>query len=396
MAHVEKRPGRSRPYRVRYRGPDGKERSASFRKRPQAVAYMSGVETDIRRGDWTDPRLGRTQFGPWAERWLASAVHLKPKTAVGYESLMHCHLAPHFADLRLDAVDPLMVREWVASKQQEGLSPSRLRQAYQLLSSVFKAAVDSGYLSRTPCVGVKLPRILAREMLFLTPVEVSHLATTVRELYGSTAGRHRPTRLAAAYEDLIYVLAYEGIRWGECAALRRGRLHLLRSRMDVAESLAEVRGKTLFGPTKTYRKRTVVIPEFLRDRLATHLAERVGQKPDALVFTAPKGGPLLNTNFRRNVWLPAVAEAGLPEGLRIHDLRHTAAALLISQGAHPKMIQAHLGHSSIKVTLDLYGHLYPDDMERLAEGMDATWRAAESQVTEAKRRRSTVSALRPR
>ena len=71
------------------------------------------------------------------------------------------------------------------------------------------------------------------------------------------------------------------------------------------------------------------------------------------------------------MWLPAVEAAGLPEDLRIHDLRHTCAALLVAQGAHPKAIQAHLGHSSIQVTLDLYGHLFPDEMDRLAERLDA-------------------------
>jgi integrase len=71
---------------------------------------------------------------------------------------------------------------------------------------------------------------------------------------------------------------------------------------------------------------------------------------------------------------PALADAGLPADVRIHDLRHTAASLLIAQGAHPKMIQAHLGHASITTTLDRYGHLFPDDMDRLADALDAAYR----------------------
>jgi len=70
---------------------------------------------------------------------------------------------------------------------------------------------------------------------------------------------------------------------------------------------------------------------------------------------------------------------GWPSDLRIHDLRHTCAALLIAQGAHPKAIQAQLGHSSIQVTLDLYGHLFPDDMDRLASQLDAAHEAASGQ-----------------
>jgi hypothetical protein len=115
----------------------------------------------------------------------------------------------------------------------------------------------------------------------------------------------------------------------------------------------------------------VVIPGFLREMLAAHLARNVARDPDSLVFTNAEGGPLRNSNFRSRVWRPALAAAGLPEDLRIHDLRHTCAALLIAQGAHPKAIQAQLGHSSIQVTLDRYGHLFPDDMDGLATQLDA-------------------------
>ncbi len=175
-------------------------------------------------------------------------------------------------------------------------------------------------------------------------------------------------------------------------ALRRKRCRLLRSRIEVAESLSEAYGRLEFGPTKTYRSRPVVLPAFLRDLLAEHLARHVAEDPDALVFTSPQGQPLRNTNFRRQVWYRAVAESGLPGGLRIHDLRHTCASLLISQGAHPKAVQVHLGHSSISVTMDRYGHLFPSDIEALAVALDD----ARSRVLEHQRvadRESTVVEL---
>ena len=94
------------------------------------------------------------------------------------------------------------------------------------------------------------------------------------------------------------------------------------------------------------------------------------RRSSALVFTSPLGRALRNSNFRRQVWYRAVFEAGLPSELRIHDLRHTCASLLISEGAHPKAVQAHLGHSSISVTMDRYGHLFPSDMDALAATLD--------------------------
>jgi integrase len=89
------------------------------------------------------------------------------------------------------------------------------------------------------------------------------------------------------------------------------------------------------------------------------------------VFTSPEGGPLNSRNFRRRVWQLALEAAGLPASLRMHDLRHTCAALMISEGANPKQVQCHLGHSSITVTMDNYGHLFSGDVEALAERMDA-------------------------
>jgi hypothetical protein len=124
------------------------------------------------------------------------------------------------------------------------------------------------------------------------------------------------------------------------------------------------------GPTKTHAERTVRLPRFLREELAASLAERT-LDPQAFVFTAPKGGQLRHNNFYQRLFCPALARAGLPAQVRFHDLRHTCAALLIAQGAHPKAIQVHLGHSSIQVTMDRYGHLFPDALEHLADRLDA-------------------------
>jgi integrase len=143
----------------------------------------------------------------------------------------------------------------------------------------------------------------------------------------------------------------------------------------VVESASEVGGRLVLGSTKTYAERTVRLPRFLREELAVYLAGRL-QDPDGFVFTAAKGGPLRHNNFYQRVFCPALARAGLPAQVRFHDLRHTCAALLIAQGAHPKAIQAHLGHSSIQVTMDRYGHLFPDALEQLADRLDAAWAAA--------------------
>ncbi|MBA2336304.1 MAG: tyrosine-type recombinase/integrase, partial [Acidimicrobiia bacterium] len=93
---------------------------------------------------------------------------------------------------------------------------------------------------------------------------------------------------------------------------------------------------------------------------------------DGLMFTSPRGGPLRGSNWRARVWAPAVAGAGLDPGLRPHDLRHSAASLMIATGGSIKAVQRQLGHARAAMTLDRYGHLYPDDLDALAVALDAT------------------------
>ncbi len=354
MAHIEKRPDRPKPWRVRYRDPTGRERSRSFVRKADADRFMATIQADLVRGEWTDPRLSRTILAEWSERWMVTKSHLKPKTLAGYRSNLNAHVLPTFGAYQLRHIDRMAVEEWLAELQASGLGPSGVRQAHQVLNAMLALAVDAGYLTSNPVDGTSTPRLPNAGMLFLDADQVDRLADTIQEPYGT----------------LVYVLAYGGLRWGEAAALRRKRCDLARSRIDVVESLADVGGHLYFGPTKNHRGRIVAIPRFLRDRLDQHLARHVPDEPDALVFTTRAGTPLRNSNFRRQVWYRAVESAGFPEGLRIHDLRHTCASLLAAAGATPKAVQVHLGHSSISVTMDRYTHLFPSDVDDLVRRLD--------------------------
>ncbi|MFO7547359.1 MAG: site-specific integrase [Acidimicrobiia bacterium] len=315
---------------------------------------MATVQADLVRGEWTDPRLSKTTLAEWSQRWMVTKSHLKPKTLAGYRSNLNAHVLPTFGDYQIRHIDRMEVEEWLADLRASGLGPSGVRQARQVLHAMLTLAVDAGYLTSNPVDGTSTPRLPNAEMLFLDADQVDRLASTIQKPYGT----------------LVYVLAYGGLRWGEAAALRRQRCDLAHSRIEVAESLADVGGHLHFGPTKNHRSRNVAIPGFLRDLLDQYLASHVPDDPSALVFTTPAGTPLRNSNFRRQVWYQAVEAAGLPEGLRIHDLRHTCASLLAAAGATPKAIQVHLGHSSITVTMDRYTHLFPSDVDDLVKRLD--------------------------
>ena len=140
-----------------------------------------------------------------------------------------------------------------------------------------------------------------------------------------------------------------------------------RRRVDVRRAFSDVGGHVVLGTPKSHQSRTVPIPPFVAADLAAAIC---GKHADGLVFTMPSGSVVRLSNWRRAVFLPARDRAGLSTRFRIHDLRHTAAWLMIQAGYPPKMLQEIMGHASITTTLDLYGHLYPGEMDRYAERLD--------------------------
>jgi integrase len=181
-------------------------------------------------------------------------------------------------------------------------------------------------------------------MRFLTADELERLAASID----------------ARYRSLVLVAGWGGLRWGELAGLRLGDVDRDAGRVNVTGQLS-TDGRTWRPETKTAGRRSVDLPGSVMAELP--------DSGDGFVWTHPAGGPLNHSNFRRRYWLPAVDKAGLVP-LRIHDLRHTAVALAVAAGAHPAEIQAQLGHTSIKTTLDEYGHILPASQRQVADRLE--------------------------
>jgi integrase len=182
------------------------------------------------------------------------------------------------------------------------------------------------------------------------------------------------------YRTLVLTAAYTGLRAGELAAFRVRDLDPLRRRIHVRESVADVGGKLHYGTPKNGKNREVAMPSFLADAIGEQVA---GKDRDDLVFTGPNGAPLRQGNYYQRHYRPAVrqlvADGVWPqelEGLRFHDLRHTCAALMIKQGVHLKAMSARLGHSSISITGDTYGHLFDEHEDEIADHLDEAFHAA--------------------
>lgn len=356
MGWIRKRSDRPAPWRAGYRGPDGREHSGTFGRKVDAERWLRDELQKLDRGLWVDPSAGAVRFDEYAEEWFRGLV-LKPKTIAGYRSLLDSRILPTLGAVELRRINPDFLRAWVAAMAADGLSASRMGQAKRVVSAVLAQAVNDGLIGRNPTDTVKVPKTRERDQRYLTAEQVTDLADAVDQRMGGGA-------------QLVKLLAYGGLRWGEAVALRANNVDVLRRQVHVRESATLVNGTLVWGSPKSHRSRTIVMPAFLINEMAPTLSG------SDLVFTSSTGRPLRSPNFLRRVWKPAVAELSLGD-LVPHDLRHTAASLAISAGASVKAVQRMLGHSSAQITLDRYTHLFEDDLESLAESMDAHYSAAQ-------------------
>ncbi|MFN3217661.1 MAG: tyrosine-type recombinase/integrase [Acidimicrobiales bacterium] len=368
MASIRKRttPAGHIRYEVVYRGPDRRQRTKTFKRKTDAQRYANTVEADLVRHDWVDPQLGRQPFGEWAERWSATTTHLKPKTRESYDSIIRNHLIPEFGSRPMASIDHAEVLAFLSNLTNQGKGAGTVRNIRDVMRLVFKLAIRNGIVKTNPVEDIKAPRKAKTEMVFLNENQVRALAEEIKDPPPLQRGASHREGGYPDYALLVLFAAYTGLRAGEIGALRVSRINLLRRRVEVSESADEAHGRFNIGPTKTYSGRSVGIPPPIVEMLVPYLATK---KQSDLVFEGPDGGPLRHSNWYPRHFKPAVMRAGLPRDTRFHDLRHTYAAFLIAEGAHPRAIMERMGHSTINVTLGTYGHLFPAIDEQLDDAL---------------------------
>ena len=358
MASIEKTPnGR---WRARYRDPADRSRSRTFATKTEAQRFLNAAGADMQRGTWVDPKHGQMRLEDWATTFLRTAHDLDRTTRATYSRDLERFVLPRFGSVPMGRIRKIDIREWINDELAAGIAPSSVHRHFRTLRRVLNVAVEHDLLAASPCAGVKGPKVEATEMRFLDAFEVQLLAESIG----------RPFRI------LVYTAAYTGMRWGELIGLRRARVDLDGPAVSVVEQLAHVDGGWHRKAPKTAAgRRRITLPAFLADLLAEQLDERSAPGPDGLVFPNRAGNPIHHSSFNSSQWAPTRTKAGL-DGVRFHDLRHTAVAMAIAQGAHPKTIQVRMGHASVQVTLDRYGHLFPELDREVAAGLDRTYRAS--------------------
>ena len=321
MASIRKRtlPNGQVRYLLQWRDASGSH-TESFRRETEAKTRRRSIESDQFRGTYIDPNRSKITTGESADLWLGGKANLSPKTAERYKGIVSTHIRPRWADVPLASVTHADVQRWLIGLD---LAPASVRKVHRVMSMILDFAVRDGRLTANVAAGVSLPRVQQAERRYLTHQQLAALADACPENY----------RL------LVLFLGYTGLRFGEAAALRVGRIDFLRRRVLVAESVTPVGGHPVFGDTKNHERREVPIPKFLIEDLARHVSDKAA---DDLVFTGARGQVLRPQGFQRAALNAAAKQIDVP-GFHPHELRHTAASLAIASGADIKVVQQMLG-----------------------------------------------------
>jgi integrase len=341
---------RSPNYTILYRvGPTLKKEVVGPSKKVAARVLADRLKA-LHDGTYREVR--EITFTAYAEQWERARSNVKPSTLRGYQSMIATHLVPAFGERPLRSIGPSEINRYLAD-QQDRVRPKTRRNVLTLLHKMLRDAIAQGYLTVNPVKddSVERPKAMKegdeREVEVLQPTEVNRLLDAVRALDGENETEAYPLFLTAVLT---------GMRLGELLALQWGDVdwegHQIRVRRSCYKG-------AFYVPKSKRSHRRVDVGDQLLDVLRGVRQRRYadGQTPaDALCFPNAEGKPLDGDNLRHRVWEPALAKAELPHYV-MHSLRHFYASALISQGEDLKYVSQQLGHASISITVDRYGHV---------------------------------------
>lgn len=308
-----------------------------------------------------DPEAARVKFSDYVESWRATKVDISGKTLATYNSQLKLYIIPAFGHKKLTGISTSDIKVWVGDLSKTGVGQTTIRQSYRLLHQILQSALVDELLGRNPAVGVKLPKVTTKKKIGLTGQQLFQLA--------NECGDQKP---------LVILMGTCGLRVNEALALRVENFNLEAKTVEIKHSwttdefgkkLRDKDGNFVPGSTKTGEERTIPIPDSALKLLAPLMEDK---SPSDWVFVGKNGNALDYGFFRRAIFRPAADRLEL-QNVTPHILRHTCASLLISLGAPITTVSHILGHASVKMTLDIYGHYYEDDahswMSRLGESL---------------------------
>ena len=343
--------------------PDGRRKYFRGDTRREVADKIAKALVDLQNGVLLPP--DKQTFGQFLTRWLEDVAKpsVRPATYTSYEQLARVHILPDsIAKRPLSKLTPQDVQAFLNRKQQGDISARTVQYLHAVIRRALEIALRWGFVVRNVAKLVEPPRVKRQEVKPLSPEQAK-------------------TFLEAAKEDRLYAMYVValalGLRQGELFGLKWEDVDFDTGTLRIVRALQRIDGKPQFVEPKSDKSRRVIaLPRFVVDTLREHkvrqLEERllVGSRWQdwGLVFSTSVGTPLENSNTLK-AFKALLRRAGLPD-MRFHDLRHSAASLLLAQGLSPRVIMEVLGHSQIGLTMNTYAHVLPALQREAAEAMD--------------------------
>jgi integrase len=315
---------------------------------------------EIGKGQYLAPADRKVIFSDYARSWLKGrAGMIRPSTYGQYDDHIEKHLIPYFGAMRMTTIDFQVVEAYGTAKVEEAkkVEPGKkkagvetINKTITTLGAIFAHALKARVAESNPVDLAERPKASAQE------VTDGEDADDMQILASQHIALFLPQVTAGLWRMLFTTALMTGLREGEVSALQWGDVDWVSSQILVRRSVSreEKTWKYYLLKSKYSRRRIDVDVAYLHE-LKIWKMQSAHSEPDDLIFPGENGQPLHRKTIYRQLE-PALRRAGVPR-VRFHDLRHTYASLLIAQGEHPKYIQTQMGHSSIKVTMDIYGHL---------------------------------------
>ncbi len=344
---------------------DGKPKFVieTFDKWADALARKNKILSERDDGVVVIPQ--RTTFDDYLDSWLAGKKHnVKANTFEGYERTLDLYVRPYLGARRLDKLKPIELESWISQLLDKGLSPRTVRYAFGLVSDALGHAVRMGMLPRNVAKSVRPPKQTRHEMQALDAEQVKLLLRTIK---------------GSKHEVLLRLLLYTGLRPSEALGLKWSDIDFNSGVVKVQRSLTWTSKGWLLGDTKTASaRRSIPIASWMVSLLTNHRRLQAIRRmkiadvwqDHELVFADEIGGPLRPANVLKRHLRPALRKAGLPEKLRLYDLRHSTASLLLAAGVNAKVTSERLGHSTVRMTLDTYSHITPTMQQAASDRLD--------------------------
>ena len=335
-----------------------------------AQRALNEILAAMEKGTYIKPNS--VTLGDWLAQWVDSyvAIHTTLRTQESYRSIILRHLIPSLGSIPLKQLQPQHMQSYYARAlthgrvdKEGGLSARSVLYHHRILSEALSHAVKMGVVVRNVAELVDPPRPAKPKISTLTPEEADRFLDAARE---------------TSYYVFFSSLLYTGLRRGELLALKWRNVDLDKGHLYVVETAYKLGdGRYIIKEPKTpHSRRTVALPpslvlllhEYQVDQKLARLwlGEKLGS--DDFVFSRADGSPL-TPNAVTLAFKRVIRKAGLKR-IRLHDLRHTHATLMLKAGVHPKIVSERLGHASISITLDTYSHVLPGLQEAAAQRFD--------------------------